>query len=77
MVLILGNPAAVDLRAAGLRHARGIWNNCAKLMLASGLVLSYGYFIEAVMAVYAGDKYELGVQAQPLGWARRRMCTGH
>jgi molybdopterin-containing oxidoreductase family membrane subunit len=31
-------------------------NNCAKLMLCSGLVLSYGYFIELVMAIYGGGK---------------------
>jgi hypothetical protein len=50
-------------------------NNCAKLLLASGLVLSYGYFIEGVMAAYSGGKYELGVQhnrwagsAAPVYW---------
>jgi molybdopterin-containing oxidoreductase family membrane subunit len=37
-------------------------NNCAKLMLASGLILSYGYFIELVMAVYGGAK-ERAVQS--------------
>jgi Ni/Fe-hydrogenase subunit HybB-like protein len=36
-------------------------NNCAKLLLCSGLVLSYGYFIEGLMAVYGGGK-EAAVQ---------------
>ena len=61
MVLML----AIPLRSiCGLKDfvTQRHLNNCAKLMLASGLVLSYGYFIEAVMAVYGGDKYELGVQ---------------
>jgi Ni/Fe-hydrogenase subunit HybB-like protein len=61
MVLIL----AIPLRSIyGLhdfvthRHL----NNFAKLMLASGLILSYGYFIEGVMAVYSGQKYDLDEQ---------------
>ena len=40
-------------------------NNCGKLMLASGLVLSYGYFIEAVMASTAA-RNEPAVQQRPL-----------
>jgi hypothetical protein len=48
----------------GLQHfvTQRHLNNCAKLLLASGLVLSYGYFIEGVMAVYTQGKYEVGVQ---------------
>jgi molybdopterin-containing oxidoreductase family membrane subunit len=49
-------------------------DNCAKLLLASGLVLSYGYFIEVVMAGYGGPK-EVAVQrdrffgsAAPVYW---------
>jgi molybdopterin-containing oxidoreductase family membrane subunit len=61
MVLIL----CLALRAVYGLHAfvtpRHI-NNCAKLLLASGLILSYGYFIEGVMAVYGGGKYEVEVQ---------------
>ena len=74
MVLIL----AIPLRALyGLQDfvTQRHLNNCAKLMLASGLVLSYGYFIEGVMAVYGGGKYELEVQhnrwagsAAPVYW---------
>ena len=55
MVLVL----AIPLRAIyGLQDfvTRRHLNNCAKLLLCSGLVLSYGYFIEAVMAVYGGGK---------------------
>ena len=61
MVLILAIPLRSIYGLQDFVTARHL-NNCAKLMLASGMVLSYGYFIEGVMAVYSGDKYELGVQ---------------
>jgi molybdopterin-containing oxidoreductase family membrane subunit len=61
MVLVL----AIPLRAVyGLedfitqRHLQ----NMAKIMLATGLIVSYGYFIEAFMAWYSGNKYEMFVQ---------------
>jgi molybdopterin-containing oxidoreductase family membrane subunit len=61
MVLVL----AIPLRAVyGLedfitqRHIQ----NMAKIMLATGLVVSYGYFIEAFMAWYSANKYEMFVQ---------------
>ena len=74
MVLVL----AVPLRSVyGLTDflTRRHLNNCGKMLLASGLVLSYGYFIEGVMAVYGGAK-EAAVQrdrylgtAAPVYWA--------
>ncbi len=60
MVLVL----AIPLRSVyGLRDlvTRRHLNNCGKLLLASGLVLTYGYFIEGVMAIYGGAK-EAAVQ---------------
>jgi molybdopterin-containing oxidoreductase family membrane subunit len=33
-------------------------NNSAKVMLATGLMVAYGYFIEALMAWYSGNVYE-------------------
>ena len=32
--------------------------NMAKVMLATGLIVGYGYVIEAFMAWYSGDQYE-------------------
>jgi len=61
MVLILGIPLRAIYGLKDFVTERHL-NNCAKLMLASGLVLTYGYFIEPVMAVYSGGKYELGEQ---------------
>src|SRR5581483_45104 len=57
MVLVLGIP---------LRGIYGLENyitvrhldNSAKLMLATGLLVAYGYFIEAFMAYYSGNIYE-------------------
>jgi molybdopterin-containing oxidoreductase family membrane subunit len=61
MVLIL----AIPIRSLyGLEDflTRRHLNNCAKLLLASGLVTTYGYFIELVMAVYSGAPREVAVQ---------------
>jgi len=61
MVLVLAIPLR---RVYGLedfitqRHLQ----NMAKIMLATGLVVSYGYFIEAFMAWYSANKYEMFVQ---------------
>jgi Ni/Fe-hydrogenase subunit HybB-like protein len=73
MVLIL----AIPLRSIyGLQDfvTKRHLNNCAKLLLCSGLILSYGYFIELVMAAYDGPK-EAAVQrdryfgsAAPVYW---------
>jgi Ni/Fe-hydrogenase subunit HybB-like protein len=61
MVLVL----AIPLRAFyGLedfiteRHLR----NMAKILLATGLMVGYGYGIEAFMALYSGNEYEQFVQ---------------
>ncbi|HEY6331260.1 MAG TPA: NrfD/PsrC family molybdoenzyme membrane anchor subunit, partial [Blastocatellia bacterium] len=38
-----------------MRHIR----NMAKIMLATGLIVAYGYMMETFMAWYSGDQYEL------------------
>ncbi|HVW07979.1 MAG TPA: hypothetical protein VHC90_05325, partial [Bryobacteraceae bacterium] len=47
--------------------------NCAKLMLATGLVLGYTYVIEPFTAWYSGDVYEMHVVANraagPVAWS--------
>jgi molybdopterin-containing oxidoreductase family membrane subunit len=52
---------AIPLRAAfglhdfiTLRHL----DNCAKLMLVTGLIVAYGYLIESFIAWYSGNTYE-------------------
>jgi molybdopterin-containing oxidoreductase family membrane subunit len=37
-----------------MRHLR----NCAKIMLATGLIVAYGYMMEAFTAWYSGNQYE-------------------
>jgi molybdopterin-containing oxidoreductase family membrane subunit len=37
-------------------------DNSAKIMLATGLIVGYGYFIEAFMAFYSGNRYETYTQ---------------
>ena len=56
---------AIPLRSIYKLHnyvTRRHLNNCAKLLLVSGLLLSYGYFIELVMAIYGRGKYEVAIQ---------------
>ena len=36
----------------------------AKIMLATGLIVAYGYFMEAFMAWYSGNQYDLYVDRQ-------------
>src|SRR5205085_10095471 len=36
--------------------------NMAKIMLATGLIVAYGYFLEAFMSWYGGNKYEWYMQ---------------
>jgi len=38
-----------------MRHLQ----NMAKVMLATGLIVAYGYFMEALMAWYSGNRFEL------------------
>ncbi len=57
MVLVLAIP---------IRHFYGLQNmitmrhlqNSAKIMLATGLIVAYGYFFEAFIAFYSGSTYE-------------------
>ncbi len=61
MVLIL----AIPIRSLyGLEDflTRRHLDNCAKLMLLTGFMVAYGYFIELVMAVYSGNLYERYIQ---------------
>ncbi len=51
-----------------LRH----FNNMANVMLATGLIVAYGYFIEAFMSWYSGDIFEQYMMTNrafgPYGW---------
>ncbi len=47
-------------------------NNMANIMLATGMIVAYGYFIEAFMAWYSGDIFEIYMMINrafgPYGW---------
>ena len=47
-------------------------NNMANIMLVTGMIVTYGYFIEAYMAWYSGDIFErymmLNRTLGPYGW---------
>ncbi len=52
---------AIPLRAAYRLHdfvTDRHLNNMAKIMLVSGLIVAYGYLVEAFMALYSGSIYE-------------------
>jgi Ni/Fe-hydrogenase subunit HybB-like protein len=57
MVLVLAIPLRVFYRLEDFITQRHL-QNMAKIMLATGLVVAYGYFIEAFMAWYSGNIYE-------------------
>ncbi|MGB7496041.1 MAG: NrfD/PsrC family molybdoenzyme membrane anchor subunit [Candidatus Acidiferrum sp.] len=40
--------------------------NCAKVMLATGLIVAYGYFVEFFMAFYSGNKFDVFLANQRL-----------
>src|SRR5437660_280891 len=60
MVLLLAIPLRAIYGLHNLITERHL-NNCAKLMLATGLVLAYTYVIEPFTAWYSGDPYEMFV----------------
>ncbi len=79
--------AMVITLAVPLRWAYGLEDfiterhlqNMAKILLATGLIVAYGYFIEAFMAWYSGNPFERYVQwnriVGPYGWAYALCLT--
>ena len=57
MVLALAIPLRAVYGLQGLITDRHL-ENCAKLMLATGLIVSYSYIMETFMAWYSGSVYE-------------------
>ena len=51
-----------------MRHLQ----NSAKIMLATGLIVAYGYFFETFIAFYSGSTYERFMVAEPLV---RALCS--
>jgi molybdopterin-containing oxidoreductase family membrane subunit len=57
MVLVLAIPLRRFYGLEGFITARHL-RNMAKILLATGLMVGYGYFIELFMAFYSGNPYE-------------------
>jgi Ni/Fe-hydrogenase subunit HybB-like protein len=72
MVLILAIPLRAVYGLENLVTERHL-NNCAKVMLATGLILAYTYAIEPFTAWYSGDQYEMYVVHNrafgPVAWS--------
>ncbi len=72
MVLTLCIPLRKAYGLEGFITARHL-NNMAKVMLAMGLVVGYGYAMEAFLAWYSGNTYEWGMFVNrttgPMGWS--------
>lgn len=60
MVLILAIPIRAVYKLHNLITVAHL-NNCAKLMLATGLVLAYTYALEPFTAWYSGDTFEMAM----------------
>jgi len=58
MVLVLAIPIRKVYGLEGLITMRHL-ENSAKVMLATGLIVAYGYAVEAFMAWYSGNPYDL------------------
>jgi Ni/Fe-hydrogenase subunit HybB-like protein len=61
MVLVLAIPLRKFYALEDFITQRHL-ENSAKVMLATGLMVSYGYLIEAFMAFYSGNRYEIYAQ---------------
>src|ERR1022692_1626371 len=57
MVLVLAIPIRKVYGLEGMITMRHL-QNAAKVMLATGLIVSYGYFFETFVALYSGSTYE-------------------
>jgi Ni/Fe-hydrogenase subunit HybB-like protein len=57
MVLVLAIPIRKYYRLEGMITERHLQNS-AKIMLATGLIVAYGYFFETFVALYSGSTYE-------------------
>jgi molybdopterin-containing oxidoreductase family membrane subunit len=72
MVVVLTIPLRAAYRLEDIITERHL-QNMAKIMLATGLIVAYGYAIEAFMAWYSDNPYERYVQWNrllgPYGWA--------
>ncbi len=72
MVLTLAIPMRARYGLKDLITMRHI-NNMAKVMLATGLIVAYGYGMEAFIAWYSGNTYEWGMFYNrlfgPYGWS--------
>jgi molybdopterin-containing oxidoreductase family membrane subunit len=72
MVLVLAIPIRSVYGLGNLLTERHL-NNCAKLMLATGLIVAYTYVIEPFTSWYSGDKFEMYMvhnrAAGPYAWA--------
>lgn len=71
MVLTIAIPLRAVYRLQDLVTTRHL-DNMAKVMLASGMVVAYGYVMETFMAWYSGSQYEqymmLNRMFGPYGW---------
>ena len=72
MVLVLAIPIRAVYGLHNLLTERHL-NNCAKLMLATGLIVAYTYLIEPFTAWYGGDQFEMYMvhnrAVGPYAWA--------
>jgi Ni/Fe-hydrogenase subunit HybB-like protein len=72
MVLVLAIPLRYFYNLEDFITDRHL-QNMAKVMLATGMIVAYGYGIEAFMAWYSGNTYEMFVQSNrrsgPYAWS--------
>jgi Ni/Fe-hydrogenase subunit HybB-like protein len=65
MVLVLAIPLRSAFHLKGLITDKHL-DNCGKVMLATGLIVAYGYFFEFFMSLYSGNKFDVFLVHQRL-----------
>ena len=60
-----GDPAPRVLRPRGLHHRCATSTTWRKVMLATGLIVAYGYMMETFIAWYSGNTYERFMIVEP------------
>ena len=76
MVLTLAIPLRAHLRPAGLHHRCATCDNMAKIMLATGLIVAYGYVHGSVHGLVQRQRLRAVRDDQPHVRAVRRCLLG-
>ena len=76
MVMTLAIPLRKRSTACRTSSPCATWQNMAQVMLATGLIVAYGYMMEIFTAWYSGSEYEVAMVEEPHHRAVRAGVLG-